>query len=116
MKLRRSALMIISLFITYTFLGQDVEKSYDLNQFGALKLAESANLEASKINKNISIAILNASGVTLLLLKGDQVGPHYTEASRRKAYTSVSTKTPSFDLMNAAASSKVAQKINVQII
>lgn len=56
--------------------------------------------------------MLNASGVTLLLLKGDQVGPHNTEASRRKAYTALSTKTPSFELMQKAAADPTANNLN----
>ena len=56
--------------------------------------------------------MLNASGVTLLILKGDDVGPHDTEASRRKAYTAISTKTATLDLMYAAATSKDAQNLN----
>ena len=112
MKLRKSLLLLMFSFLTYNLSAQDVDQSYDLNQTGALKLAENARLEASKINKNVSVAVLNSSGVTVLLLKGNDVGPHNTEASRRKAYTSVSTKTPSFVLMNAAASSKDAQNLN----
>lgn len=92
--------------------AQYVDKSYELNQMGALKLAEQARLEAQKIEKNVSIAVLNPSGVTLLLLKGDNVGPHNTEASRRKAYTALSTKTPSFELMQKAASNPTAQNLN----
>ncbi len=92
--------------------AQYVEKSYDLNQMGALKLAEQARLEAQKLDKNESVAVLNASGVTLLLLKGDNVGPHNTEASRRKAYTALSTTTPSFELMQKAASDPTAQNLN----
>lgn len=83
-----------------------------MNQSGALKLAAQAGLEAQKLNKNVSIAILNSSGTTLLLLKGDQVGPHNTEASRKKAYTSLSTKTPSFELMRKAAESRDAKNLN----
>lgn len=89
-----------------------LEKSTSLNQEGALKIAMEANKEAAKLNKNVSIAVLNNSGVTLLLLKGNQVGPHYTEASRRKAFTSFSTKNASWDLMNNAANSKDAQNLN----
>jgi uncharacterized protein GlcG (DUF336 family) len=79
---------------------------------GALKLAEQAKLEAQKLDKNVSVAVLNSSGVTLLLLKGDQVGPHNTEASRRKAYTALSTKTPSFELMQKAAADPTAHNLN----
>ena len=92
--------------------AQYVTKSYDLNQVGALKLAEQAKFEAQKLDKNVSVAVLNASGVTLLLLKGDNVGPHNTEASRRKAYTALSTKTPSFELMQKAAADPSAQNLN----
>lgn len=92
--------------------GQLVDNSKDLNQMGALKLAEQARIEAQKLDKNVSVAVLNSSGVTILLLKGDNVGPHNTEASRRKAYTAVSTKTASFELMQKAAGDSTAQNLN----
>lgn len=92
--------------------GQLVDNSKDLNQMGALKLAEQARIEAQKLDKNVSVAVLNSSGVTTLLLKGDNVGPHNTEASRRKAYTAVSTKTASFELMQKAAGDSTAQNLN----
>ena len=104
-----SALFLLTIF---SVSAQYVEKSYDLNQMGALKLAEQAKLEAQKLGKNVSVAVLNASGVTILLLKGDNVGPHNTEASRRKAYTALSTKTPSFELMQKAAADSTAQNLN----
>ena len=112
MKFAKSISFVLFLLMTYGLSAQDVDQSYNLNQSGALKLAENARLEAAKINKSVSVAVLNVSGVLLLLLKGDAVEPHNTEASRRKAYTSVSTKTASFDLMNAAAASKDAQNLN----
>ena len=77
---------LFSLF-AYSASAQYVVKSSELNQEGAFELAKQANLEAQKINKKVSVAVLNSSGVTILLLKGDSVGPHNTEASRRKAYT-----------------------------
>lgn len=104
----------LGLFLIFTsFLSaQTVSKSFDLTQEGALQLAKQANLEAQKLNKNVSIAVLNSSGVTLLLLKGDNVGPHNTEASHRKAYTSLSTKTPSYILMQNAEKSTDAKNLN----
>ncbi|AFL98348.1 heme-binding protein [Ornithobacterium rhinotracheale] len=89
-----------------------LDKSFSLNQKGALELAEQANIEAEKLDKKVSIAVLNNSGVVVLLLKGDGVGPHNTEASRRKAYTALSTKTPSFILMKKAESSETAKNLN----
>ena len=112
MKIGKYILISLILFTTYTLSAQYVVKSNDLNQAGALKLAEQAGIEARKMDKNVSIAVLNSSGVTLLLLKGDNVGPHNTEASRRKAYTALSTKTASFELMRNAANSEDAKNLN----
>lgn len=77
-----------------------------------MKLAEQAKIEAQKFGKNVSVAVLNNSGVTILLIKGDNVGPHNTEASRRKAYTALSTKTPTFELMQKAAADSTAHNLN----
>jgi uncharacterized protein GlcG (DUF336 family) len=104
--------LLFSLMIAVALSAQDVTKSYSLNQKGALSLANRAALEAQKIEKNVSVAVLNSSGITLLLIKADHVGPHNTEASRRKAYTSLSTKTASFELMQIAANSKDAKNLN----
>lgn len=106
--------MIITLilFISGMVSAQYVQKESSLNQAGALKLAEQTNIEAQKLDKKVSVAVLNASGVTLLLLKADNVGPHNTEASRRKAFTSLSTKTPSLELMKNAANSESAKNLN----
>ncbi len=92
--------------------AQYVERSYDLNQAGSLKLAEQAGLQAQRLTKNVSVAVLNSSGVTMLLIRGDDVGPHNTEASRRKAYTALSTRTPTFELMKKAAPDPTAQNLN----
>lgn len=103
---------IVFLLLVSTVSAQYVENTSSLNQAGAIKLADQAIIEAQKIDKNVSVAVLNNSGVTLLLLKADNVGVHNTEASRRKAYTAVSTKTPSFDLMKKAAADATAQNLN----
>ena len=112
MNINKSILSVLFLVMSYFISAQYVEKSTSLNQEGALRLAAEANSEAQKLDKKVSIAVLNNSGVVLLLLKGDNVGPHNTEASRRKAYTAISTKNASWDLMNNAAKSKDAQNLN----
>ena len=108
---KKTFTVLFLVFTTFSF-AQTVDKSLELNQKGALQLAEQANLEAKKLNKKVSVAVLNSSGVTLLILKGDHVGPHNSEASRRKAYTSLSTKTASYTLMENAAKSTDAQNLN----
>ncbi len=112
MKTGKIIFTAILLFITCSVSAQYVENASSLNQAGALKLADQANLEAKKLDKKVSIAVLNSSGVVLLLLKADGVGPHNTEASRRKAFTALSTKTPSYILMHNAAKSEDAKNLN----
>ena len=112
MTIKKSIFSVVFLMLSFLLSAQYVEQSTSLNQEGALRLANEANLEAKKLDKKVSIAVLNNSGVVILLLKGDNVGPHNTEASRRKAYTSFSTKNASWDLMNNAAKSKDAQNLN----
>ena len=111
-RIKKIAGFVLFLIFTSFLSAQSVSKSFDLTQEGAMQLAKQANLEAQKLNKNVSIAVLNSSGVTLLLLKGDNVGPHNTEASRRKAYTSLSTKTPSYILMQNAEKSTDSKNLN----
>ena len=69
---------------------------------GAMEVARHAQKAAKKLNKTISLAIVGSQGETILLLKGDGVGPHNTEAARRKAYTALSTKTSTLELSRKA--------------
>ena len=105
-------ILIISMF-PLAILGQNTTtKSTSLNQFGALEISNQVNIEANKLGKNVSIAVLDASGTVILLLKGDHVGPHNTEASRRKAFTALSTKTASLELMKKAEANLDSKNLN----
>lgn len=61
---------MLGLLFSSCLFAQNVANTYDLTQEGALALATQANAAAKKIDKRISIAVLNSSGLTLLLLKG----------------------------------------------
>lgn len=106
-------IILVTLLFPLTLFAQNTTtKITSLNQFGALEIAKEANKEASELGKNISIAVLDASGTTILLLKGDNVGPHNTEASKKKAFTALSTKTASLDLMKKAENSTDSKNLN----
>ncbi|MDO8995348.1 MAG: heme-binding protein [Sediminibacterium sp.] len=105
-------ILFVSIFPLTIFGQNSTIKSTSLNQFGALELAKQVNIEAIKFGKNVSIAVLDASGTVVLLLKGDNVGPHNTEASRRKAFTALSTKTASLELMKKADASTDSKNLN----
>lgn len=88
-------------------------KSVDnLTLDAAFELTKRANQTANSFNKKVSIAILDASGTTILITRGDQVGPHNTEASRRKAFTALSTKTPTLELLRNADANLDTKNLN----
>jgi len=79
-----------------------LQPAFQLTQKAAFELLNRANQQAANLNKRVSIAILDNAGNNLVLAKGDDVGPHNTEAARRKAYTALSTKTATWVLLRNA--------------
>lgn len=91
----------------------DYVKSVDnLNLKAAFEISNRVTEKATSMGKNVSIAILDASGNIILLIRGEGVGIHNTEAARRKAYTALSTKTPTLLLMRNAALNPDSKNLN----
>lgn len=44
--------------------------------------------------REVAVAVLDGAAQTVSLQRGNRVGPHNLEAARRKAYTAVSTRSP----------------------
>lgn len=68
----------------------------------AEQLATSARDACAARGKAITVALLDDGGQTVLLSRGDGVGPHNSEAARRKAYSALSTKTATLPLARHA--------------
>ncbi len=84
----------------------------NLTLAAAIELSNRATESANLLNKKIAIAILDAAGSTLLITRADGVGPHNSEASRRKAFTALSTKTATLALLRNAAVNSDSQNLN----
>ena len=93
-------------------MSEYIKSSDNLTLEAALELTMRASRTASLLDKKVSVAILDASGNIILLTRGDGVGPHNTEAARRKAYTALSTKTPTFVLLRNAETSVDTKNLN----
>lgn len=87
-------------------------QSENLTQEGAIKAMYYANTLAEASNKKIAVAVLDASGRPILMTIADGVGPHNLEAARRKAFTALSTKTPTLLLARNAAANPDTQNLN----
>ena len=88
-----------------------INHSTNLTLDGAFELVNRVRTAASKIEKIVTIAILDSSGQIIILTRGDGVGPHNTEAARRKAYTALSTKTSTLVMSRNARSSSDTQNL-----
>ncbi|MBU4538141.1 MAG: heme-binding protein [Weeksellaceae bacterium] len=91
---------------------QFVKSVDNLTLDAAMELATRSIKKADALEKKVTVAVLDASGEIILLMRGDGVGPHNTEAARRKAYTALSTKTPTLLLMRNAAANPDTQNLN----
>lgn len=75
-------------------------------------LTKRATEKATALGKKVTIAILDASGNIILLVRADGVGIHNTEAARLKAYTALSTRTPTLELLRNAEINPDTRNLN----
>lgn len=89
-----------------------VKSINNLTLEGAFELNRRATETADSMHKKVTIAILDAAGEIIMITRGDGVGPHNTEAARRKAFTALSTKTGTLELMRNAAANSDSKNLN----
>ena len=89
-----------------------VQSIDNLTLDAAFELTNRVTEFAKSLNKKVTIAVLDASGTTILIARADGIGPHNTEAARRKAFTSLSTKTPTLTLLRNAESNPDTRNLN----
>ena len=70
---------------------QRKDLSFDI----ALAIATTALASCKSQNYNVTVAVVDRAGETIVLLRGDNAVPHSVENARRKAYTSRTTRLPS---------------------
>ena len=66
----------------------------------AQQLAAEALASCAADGYSVSVAVVDASGVTRALIRADKAGPHTLESSRKKAYTAASMGRPTADFAN----------------
>ncbi|MCE7065794.1 heme-binding protein [Dyadobacter sp. CY326] len=94
-----------------TQISSYLNPTYQLTLDAAVALVKQARVCASDLGKSVTISILDAAGQVILISRPESVGPHNTEASRRKAYTAVSTRTPTLALSRNTRSNPDAENL-----
>lgn len=79
-----------------------LRKVDDVSLAAANKLANAAMAACQAQGRHIVVSVLDRGGNVVAVQRADGVGPHNTEASRRKAYTALSTKSDTYALAVAA--------------
>ena len=74
----------------------------DLTLNAAQKLSGAAMAACQLKGRQIVVTVLDRGGNIVSVQRADGVGPHNTEASRRKAYTALSTRTDTQTLASSA--------------
>ncbi|KGM26932.1 MULTISPECIES: GlcG/HbpS family heme-binding protein [Photorhabdus] len=75
----------------------------------ANKLASEAVQSCQSNNYNVTVSVIDKSGVLKAVQRMDKAGLHTVEASKMKAYTALSTQRTSEDVMKTAQSNLGAQ-------
>lgn len=83
----------------------------DLTLETANRLAAAAIGACQRGGRAIVVSVLDRGGNLLVLQRGEGIGPHNIEASRRKAYTALSTRTATLDLARQAEASPDARNL-----
>ena len=83
----------------------------DITLASAQQLSHAALAACQAKGKQIVVTVLDRGGNTVSVQRADGVGPHNTEASRRKAYTALSTKTDTQLLASNARSNPDAANL-----
>ncbi|MEW6025519.1 MAG: heme-binding protein [Pseudomonadota bacterium] len=83
----------------------------ELTLAAANRLASGAVDACGRQGRAIVVSILDRGGNLIALQRADGVGPHNTEASRRKAYTALSTRSATLTLARKAAAEPDARNL-----
>ena len=89
------------------FASPELPRHADLDLKTARLLADTAMSSCTG-----TVSVLDRGGNLLVTLRGDGVGPHNTAASQRKAYTALSTKTPTRLFAERARSNPETANLN----
>ncbi|XFE89692.1 heme-binding protein (plasmid) [Ensifer aridi] len=90
-------------------LGQDPVQKTSLKTRLAVNIAEMAVAECAVDGYSVSAAVTDRSGVLLALVRFEKAGAHTADASRQKAFTSASSRSPTSAIVeNVAGNPRVA--------
>lgn len=107
----RSTLALCALLLAQPAFAA-LPRSADLSLEHANGLAGAAIAACRAQGRAIVVSVVDRGGNLVAVQRADGVGPHNTEASRRKAYTALSTRSATLDLARNAAATPDARNLS----
>jgi uncharacterized protein GlcG (DUF336 family) len=74
--------------------GQELRQERNISLPLAVEAANAALQACTEKGYSVSVSVVDRAGQLKVLVRSDGAGPHTIDASRRKAYTSASTRNP----------------------
>lgn len=109
MKLIVTGTLLLGSLMSFTSAASGVLTEKNLSLELADKLAQSTLQTCSTGNYNVAVTVVDRAGTPLVMKRMDNAGPHTVDASRMKAFTALTTKTASENVMkNAQANAGAA--------
>jgi uncharacterized protein GlcG (DUF336 family) len=107
-------LLALAMGSTFAVAANDaqVAQRKDVTLATANNLADAALSACHAQGRTGVVAVVDRGGNLVALQRDDNVGPHNTLAAQRKAYTALSTKTPTRLLAERARSTADAENLN----
>jgi len=108
-----SRLLITAALAASPLLGQaQIIQERNISLALAQEIAQGAVAACTQKNVSVTATVVDRAGLVRAVLRADNAGPHTIDASRAKAFTSVSTRAPTANLGENAQKNPGAQFLN----
>ncbi|NHQ86476.1 heme-binding protein [Iodobacter sp. HSC-16F04] len=117
MKVKRSFLHLVGLFVCAVYGSANAATSNPILQQSNMSLALANQLINATLaachadNRSAVVTVVDRGGNLIAVQRDDQVGPHNTGAAQLKAFTALSTKTPTRLLAERARTTPDSQNL-----
>lgn len=109
MKRMISTVLLISGMSSFISMASGILTQKNLSLELANKLAQSTIQACNEGNYNVTVTVVDRAGVILVINRMDAAGPHTVDASRMKAFTALTTRNATDNVMkNAQANAGAA--------
>lgn len=104
-------MILLGGMVSFSSMASAVLTEKNLSLELATELAQQT-IQACSVNKyNVAVTVMDRAGITLVAMKMDNAGPHTVDASRMKAFTAVTTKNATENVMKSAQDNPAAANL-----